>query len=75
MKNARHAAAPPRLNAGPRCRIPISHVTLEITLGSFSRVQPTTLMRIQSAFEKAGIRFIDSDAAGVIGVRFAAPKH
>jgi transcriptional regulator with XRE-family HTH domain len=35
----------------------------------------STLMRIQSAFEKAGIRFIDNDAAGGIGVRFAAPKH
>jgi hypothetical protein len=35
----------------------------------------STLMRIESAFEKAGIRFIDNDAAGGIGVRFAAPKH
>ena len=35
----------------------------------------STLMRLQSAFERAGIRFIDNDAAGGIGVRFAAPKH
>ena len=35
----------------------------------------STLMRIQSAFEKAGILFLDNDAAGGIGVRFAAPKH
>jgi hypothetical protein len=32
----------------------------------------SALMRIQS---KAGIRFIENDAAGGIGVRFAAPKH
>ena len=35
----------------------------------------STLMRIQSAFEKAGILFLDTDAAGGVGVRFAAPKH
>jgi transcriptional regulator with XRE-family HTH domain len=35
----------------------------------------STLIRIQSAFEKAGILFLDNDAAGGIGVRFAAPKH
>ena len=35
----------------------------------------STLMRTQSAFEKAGILFLDNDAAGGIGVRFAAPKH
>jgi transcriptional regulator with XRE-family HTH domain len=35
----------------------------------------STLIRIQSAFEEAGIRFIDNDAAAGIGVRFAAPKH
>jgi hypothetical protein len=35
----------------------------------------STLMRIQSAFKKAGIIFLDNDAAGGIGVRFAAPKH
>jgi predicted transcriptional regulator len=29
----------------------------------------STLMRIQSAFEKAGIRFIDKDSEGGIGVR------
>jgi transcriptional regulator with XRE-family HTH domain len=29
----------------------------------------STLMRIQSAFEKAGILFLDDDAAGGIGVR------
>jgi hypothetical protein len=35
----------------------------------------STLMRIQLAFKKAGIIFLDNDAAGGIGVRFAAPKH
>ena len=35
----------------------------------------STLIRIQSAFEKAGILFLDNDAAGGIGLRFAAPKH
>ena len=34
----------------------------------------STLMRIQSAFENAGIRFLDNDAGGGIGVRRAAPK-
>ena len=34
----------------------------------------STLMRIQSAFESAGIRFLDNDAGGGIGVRRAAPK-
>ena len=34
----------------------------------------STLMRIQSAFEKAAIRFLDNDAGGGIGVRLAAPK-
>lgn len=29
----------------------------------------STLMRIQSAFEKAGILFLDDDAGGGIGVR------
>ena len=32
----------------------------------------STLMRIQSAFEKAGIRFLDNDSGGGIGVRFTA---
>jgi hypothetical protein len=31
-------------------------------------------MRIQSAFENAGIRFLDNDAAGGIGVRLAVSK-
>jgi hypothetical protein len=31
-------------------------------------------MRIQSAFENAGIRFLDKDAEGGIGVRLIAPK-
>jgi transcriptional regulator with XRE-family HTH domain len=35
----------------------------------------STVIRLQSAFERAGIRFIDNDAAGGIGVRFAASKH
>jgi hypothetical protein len=34
----------------------------------------STLMRIQSACENAGIRFLDNDAAGGIGVRFAVSK-
>jgi len=34
----------------------------------------STLMRIQSAFEKAGILFLDNDAAGGVGVRLRAPK-
>ena len=34
----------------------------------------TTLMRIQSAFEKAGIQFLDDDSAGGIGVRFRKQK-
>jgi DNA-binding XRE family transcriptional regulator len=34
----------------------------------------STLMRIQSAFEKAGIRFLDNDAGGGIGVRLIGPK-
>ena len=31
----------------------------------------STLMRIQSAFEDAGIRFLDKDFDGGIGVRLA----
>jgi hypothetical protein len=31
-----------------------------------------TLMRIQSAFENAGIRFRDNDAGGGIGIRLGA---
>ena len=34
----------------------------------------STLMRIQSAFERAGVRFIDNDPGGGVGVRLAAPK-
>jgi predicted transcriptional regulator len=34
----------------------------------------STLMSIQSAFEKAGIIFQDEDAGGGIGVRFKASK-
>jgi predicted transcriptional regulator len=34
----------------------------------------STLMRIQSAFEQAGISFLDNDAGGGIGVRLATPK-
>ena len=34
----------------------------------------STLMSIQTALEKAGIRFLDNDAGGGIGVRRAAPK-
>jgi transcriptional regulator with XRE-family HTH domain len=31
----------------------------------------STLMRIQSAFEDAGVRFLDKDSEGGIGVRLA----
>ena len=31
----------------------------------------STLMRIQSAFEQAGIRFLNKDSEGGIGVRLA----
>jgi predicted transcriptional regulator len=34
----------------------------------------STLVRIQTAFEDAGIRFLDSDAGGGIGVRLVGPK-
>jgi transcriptional regulator with XRE-family HTH domain len=34
----------------------------------------STLMSIQSAFETAGIRFLDNEPGGGIGVRLAAPK-
>jgi hypothetical protein len=34
----------------------------------------STLMRIQSALEKAGIRFLDNDAGGGIGVRLIKPN-
>ena len=34
----------------------------------------STVMRIQSAFEKEGIRFLDSGPEGGIGVRLAEPK-
>lgn len=33
----------------------------------------STLMSIQSAFEKAGIRFLDNEAGGGIGVRLIKP--
>jgi transcriptional regulator with XRE-family HTH domain len=34
----------------------------------------STLMSIQSAFEQAGIRFLDSDTGGGIGVRLSEQK-
>jgi hypothetical protein len=34
----------------------------------------STLMSIQSAFEKAGILFLDSDAGDGIGVRLVKPN-
>ena len=34
----------------------------------------STVTRIQSAFEKAGIQFLDDDSAGGIGVRFRKQK-
>jgi hypothetical protein len=35
----------------------------------------STLMQIQSAFEQAEIRFLDSDARGGIGVRLSEQKR
>jgi transcriptional regulator with XRE-family HTH domain len=34
----------------------------------------STLVRIQGAFEQAGIRFLDNDTGGGIGVRLAGSK-
>ena len=34
----------------------------------------STLMSIQTALEKAGIRFLDNDAGGGIGVRLIKPN-
>ena len=34
----------------------------------------STLMRIQSALEQAGIRFINNEPEGGIGVRLVQPK-
>jgi len=34
----------------------------------------STLMRIQSALEQAGIRFLDNEPGGGIGVRLTVPK-
>jgi hypothetical protein len=34
----------------------------------------STLISIQSAFENAGIRFLDNDVGGGIGVRLIKPK-
>jgi hypothetical protein len=34
----------------------------------------STLMRFQSAFEQACIRFLDNEPGGGIGVRLMAPK-
>ena len=34
----------------------------------------STLMRIQSALESAGIRFLDNDVGGGFGVRLGPPK-
>jgi hypothetical protein len=34
----------------------------------------STLMGIQAAFEQAGIRFLDNEPGGGIGVRLMAPK-
>jgi transcriptional regulator with XRE-family HTH domain len=35
----------------------------------------STLLRIQAAFEQAGIQFIDNDATGGFGVRMAKKKR
>jgi transcriptional regulator with XRE-family HTH domain len=34
----------------------------------------STLMRIQASFEQAGIRFLDNEPGGGIGVRLSTPK-
>jgi transcriptional regulator with XRE-family HTH domain len=34
----------------------------------------STLMRVQSALESAGIRFLDNEPGGGIGVRLVTPK-
>jgi hypothetical protein len=34
----------------------------------------STLMSVQSAFEQAGIRFVDNEPGGGIGVRLSVPK-
>jgi len=34
----------------------------------------STLVKIQEAFERAGIRFIDEDESGGIGVRLVKPR-
>ena len=34
----------------------------------------STFVRIQSAFEQAGVRFLDNDAGGGVGVRLFLPK-
>jgi predicted transcriptional regulator len=44
---------------------------IEITDGPVTG-NVSTLVKIQQAFERAGIRFIDADAAGGIGVRLGS---
>jgi predicted transcriptional regulator len=55
----------------------------KVSIATFRRIEVqegsmmgyvSTLIRIQSAFENAGIRFLDNDAGSGIGVRRAAPK-
>jgi hypothetical protein len=43
--------------------------------GRLSDGYVSTLMRVQLAFEQAGIRFIDNESGGGIGVQLAAPDR
>ena len=52
----------------------IGIATIRRIEGQEGRGCVSTLMHIQSAFEQAGIRFLDSDVEGGIGVRLEAPK-
>jgi hypothetical protein len=58
-------------------------MALKVSIATIRRIESkegsvmgyvSTLMRIQSTFEQAGIRFLDNDAGGGIGVRLATPK-
>ena len=45
-----------------------------VTGGSLVMGYVSTLMRIQSTFEQAGIRLLDNDEGNGIGVHLAAPS-